>query len=372
MLHPNSTLILLLLAALSLSACQPIRPRVQTLSTAVTPPAAVASTTAHGGEVELGITADQITSQALAGNLLGDPATRQFNVILPPDYATVETHYPVVYVLHAYDSDENSLPWDLKAAMEALLKTGAVGEMILVFPDASNALRGSMYLSSPTIGDYATYIAQELVDYVDSHYRTLPQSESRGITGCWNGGDGALHLALRYPTIFSVVAPYSAVYDWAQDPMLTAGAMSFRREPQNRREFSTMADTTQTWIAYAAGAAANPDKPPFYLDMPFTLVDGKGQAVPEVIAKIVAADPVHDLETYLSQSERLRAILLYHGVNDFYAPIKLARAFAGLLDEKGIAYDRAEVMLGNCKESPDYAPVLKFMSDNLVFEEPAP
>ena len=45
----------------------------------------------------------------------------------------------------------------------------------------------------------------------------------------------------------------------------------------------------------------NPDKPPFYLDMPFAIVDGEAQIVPEVADKIIAADPVHDLERYLHQ-----------------------------------------------------------------------
>jgi hypothetical protein len=360
MIRINQIVISLVLLALILSGCKPVEA-----------PAGVAPATLPAGKVELGITADQITSAALAGNLLGDPATRPFNVILPPGYAAGEIRYPVVYVLHAYEGDEGTQAWNVKQDMEKMLAAGAVRNMILVFPDASNALRGSMYLSSPTIGDYETYLAQDLVDYVDSNYRTLPQPASRGITGCWHGGDGALHLALRHPDIFSVVAPYSAIYDWAKDPMLAAGAMSFRREPQSLAEFTPMEPSTRTWIAYAAGAASNPDKPPFYLDMPFAMAGKKGEVVPEVVAKIVAADPVHDLARYLGQPERLRAILLYHGMNDFYAPATQARAYDELLAAKGIAHEFVEVKRGCCIESPDYTPVLEFMSDNLAFEEPA-
>lgn len=52
--------------------------------------------------------------------------------------------------------------------------------MIFVFPDANNQLKGSIYLSSPTIGDYETYITQEVVDLVDTTYRTIPDRNSRG------------------------------------------------------------------------------------------------------------------------------------------------------------------------------------------------
>ena len=91
--------------------------------------------------------------------------------------------------------------------------------MIFIFPDASNQLKGSMYLSSPTIGDYETYITQELVELVDATYRTIPNRNSRGITGCSMGGDGSIYLALKYPGVFSAAAPASATYDWARNPI---------------------------------------------------------------------------------------------------------------------------------------------------------
>ena len=54
------------------------------------------------------------------------------------------------------------------------IAAGTAKEMILVNPDAFNKYNGSMYSSSPTNGDWETFITQELVAYVDSHYRTSP------------------------------------------------------------------------------------------------------------------------------------------------------------------------------------------------------
>ena len=51
--------------------------------------------------------------------------------------------------------------------------------MIVVMPNAYNRFKGSMYSSSVTIGDWETFIAKELVDYIDSNYRTIPRTESR-------------------------------------------------------------------------------------------------------------------------------------------------------------------------------------------------
>ncbi len=322
----------------------------------------------------MAVKADQITSQALAGNLLGDPATRPFYVLLPPSYETGEERYPVVYVLHWYTGSEATLVGQFKTAMEKLLRDGAVQEMIFVFPNGDNRLHGSMYLGSPTIGDYETYLTQELVDLVDSKYRTLPQRESRGVTGCSMGGDGAIHLALKYPQVYSVSAPVAATYDASQDPALAQAAEFFQGEPADLDAAANLDWPIQSWMALAAAAASNPDKPPFYLDMPFTLVDGQGQVVQEVVDRIASADPTHDLERYVSQPERLRAIMLYHGAWDTFVPVELAQAFSARLTEQGIEHAYVEVKALHCSVwAPDlYMPVVQFMSDNLLAEEPAP
>jgi hypothetical protein len=48
-----------------------------------------------------GLVVDQITSPSLEGNLLGDPATREVIVYLPPSY-NQGGNFPVVYLLHGY------------------------------------------------------------------------------------------------------------------------------------------------------------------------------------------------------------------------------------------------------------------------------
>ncbi len=84
MSHSNRVLILVVSVVLTLTACQPI----QTPTTSATEPqievetAAAMPAATPGTEV---MTEHRtITSQALAGNLLGDPAERGFSVLLPP------------------------------------------------------------------------------------------------------------------------------------------------------------------------------------------------------------------------------------------------------------------------------------------------
>ena len=121
------------------------------------------------------------------------------------------------------------------------------------------------------------------------------------------------------------------------------------------------------FFAAAAATASNPDKPPFYFDTPFVIVDGTTQIVPEVADKIDAADPLHELGRYLDQPVRLRGIMIYHSDDDSFAPVELARDFDKQLTDLGVEHDYLEVPGTHC--GPSYDPVVNFMSDHLVGEE---
>ena len=235
-----------------------------------------------------------------------------------------------------------------------------------------------MYHSSPTIGDYEAYVAQELVQEIDATYRTLPERTSRGITGCSMGGDGSIYLALKYPSVFSVAAPVSGGYDSSGDSdssgagdVLLEGVTEFlENPPKDLNDAQAIPGEIQMVLAWAAATASNPDKPPFYMDMPFELVNGKAQLVPEVIDKMTASDPVDELDRYLAQPERLSAILIYHGNRDPRTAVEQARNFDKLLTDRGVEHEYLEAIAGHCDFGYlGYVPVVKFMSDHLAGQE---
>ncbi|MBK9232743.1 MAG: hypothetical protein IPO15_18355 [Anaerolineae bacterium] len=373
MLRFNRSFVILVLAAL-LAACAgpaavptatPVPPTATPVPPTATPvPPTPVLPTATPGKIEA--KKGEITSQALAGNLLGDPTTREFYVLLPSSYATSDKRYPVVYVLHWYTGHANTLLGAFKTAYQIALSAGDLQEMIFVFPDANNRFGGSQYLSSPTIGDYETHLTQELVAHIDATYRTLPDRVSRGITGCSMGGDGSMGLALKHPNVFSVAAPASGEYDFSGDLVLKRATEVLKIPPKN------FSDLTKNWeikylLSWVAAAAANPDKPPFYLDIPVALVNGEAQIVPEVVEKMIGVDPVHDLDRYLSQPERLNAILILHGEGDNLVPVELARDFDKLLSDRGVEHEYLEIKGGHCDFL--FTPVVTFMSAHLVGEE---
>ena len=133
----------------------------------------------------------KVHSPALEGNLLGDSADRNVIVYLPPSYDTSSTQrYPVVCLLHGYTGNPGGMVQflSLKTVMDTLVAEGKVQEMIFVMPDAHNKYLGSWYVNSATTGNWEDFITQELVEYIDSNYRTLPRAASRGIAGISMGG----------------------------------------------------------------------------------------------------------------------------------------------------------------------------------------
>ena len=149
----------------------------------------------------------KIHGQALEGNLEGNAVDRDVFVFLPPSYA-VETsrRYPVVYALHGYSIGAEQWTHEIHVpqTIEGAFAQGSK-EMIVVLPDSKTVHNGSMYSSSVTTGDFERFIVHDVVNYIDAHYRTIPDRMSRGLVGHSMGGYGATRLGMKHPDVFGSV-----------------------------------------------------------------------------------------------------------------------------------------------------------------------
>jgi len=383
MLRDKRVTIILVWVLLLAGACQPVQAPSQagaalevapTVAPTPEPPAPTPEPSPTpapkpAADVKVSSTGAKITSQALAGNLLGDPAERTALVLLPPSYETSDKRYPVVYVMPWAFGQPGEDAVEFRDAMTSLLRNGEIGEMILVVPDGANQLGASLFRSSPTIGDYETYVTQEVVDYIDAHFRTLNARESRGLAGCGNGGTAAMRLALKYPAVFSVANVTDGDYDGSLEahPSDVEAVKSLTALPQDASQLD-QTGITGWYIEAAAANAPDPNNPPFYAEMPFRIVDGHGELVPEVIAKIVENDAVHEAHRYIEQPVRLDALLIRHGLHHSAEGTAATRSFDQLLTELGIDHEYLETETGWCG-GPWEKDTLKFMSENLDFGE---
>ncbi len=110
----------------------------------------------------------RVEGASLKDNLQGNDATRDVWVYLPPSYSKGRKRYPVVYFLHGYAVTADVYVNDvlkIPAATDEAMSKGTP-EFIIVMPDAFTRFGGSWYSSSPTVGDWETFIAKELVRYI--------------------------------------------------------------------------------------------------------------------------------------------------------------------------------------------------------------
>ncbi len=130
------------------------------------------------------------------------------NVVIVPENYTVKKKYPVVYLLHGYS--DNYAKW--VKTVPSIKTLATEHQFILVCPDGGYS---SWYFDSPidSAYQYETYIAKDLVNFVDSHYSTIPDKSARAITGLSMGGHGALYIAIRNKNLFAHAGSMSGGVD---------------------------------------------------------------------------------------------------------------------------------------------------------------
>lgn len=256
---------------------------------------------------------DSIYSKNLE-NDFGENPTRKVSVYLPPNYEDSETRYPVIYFLHGFLND-NSLMNYMKDLLDYAIAAQKIDPFILVIPDQRTTYDGSFYSNTGIFGNWEDFTAYDLVSYMDKNYRTLAKSASRGITGHSMGGYGALKIAMKHPDIFETV--YA----------LSPGALTIVREygPNSNTyiEFSkmkTIEDLSKSYfgkviMAFGRSWSPNANKPPFYFDLPFEYKNEAIVANPKALEKWYSEMPVHMIDEYLENLNKLRAIKFDWGRN---------------------------------------------------------
>jgi S-formylglutathione hydrolase FrmB len=259
----------------------------------------------------------KVHGRSLEGNLSNDAADRDVSVYLPPSYAKEKgRRYPVLYLLHGFtDSDDRwfglrqhfiNVPLTADKAFAA-----GVPEMIIVMPNAFTKFHGSMYSNSVTTGDWEAFIAQDLVSFVDGHYRTIPDRASRGLAGHSMGGYGTVRLGLKSPEVFSNLYALSPC---CMAPNMNPGSAMEKQieliktqEDIDKANFGILAQ-----LASAAAWSPDPKNPPFYFALPVK----DGQMQPDVVARWAANAPLAMVHQYVPSLRKFKAIAMDAGDKD--------------------------------------------------------
>jgi len=262
------------------------------------------------------------SSACLRGNPLGDPHERDLYVYLPPQYDGTR-RFPVVMMLAGFGATHHSIaawsPWKPNTVelFDRLVTEGACKPALLVLPDCFNRWGGSQFLDSEGTGRYQTYLADEILPFVDAEFQTVPQREARAVVGRSSGGFGALRLGMDRPDVVSVLGSHAgdAAFDVSMRPMLTSAAIAFDLAgglrafaeevpvagPQNASQFDAV-------FVLAAAGAYSPSPAAFpFADLPMN--PSTGELRDSVWARWLEQDP---LRRIAGSSAALRAMSLIY------------------------------------------------------------
>ncbi len=298
-----------------------------------------------------------LDSRLLKGNLPGDPSERMVPVYLPPGYDEGDRRYPSIYVLSGHggsgplmlqrpDAWTESFPEKL----DRLIVAGKVPPVIAVLPDCFTIFGGAQFLNSSALGPYEDYLVEEIIPFVDSHYRTKPERDFRGLTGKSSGGYGTMVQGMRHPELFGALASHSGdiyfefglMHDLAKLHRFLGqlgGLDAFIKaiptfKPKTHDPFWSV----YGMLCYGAAYAPNPEAP-LGFDMPINMETGELRQ--DVWERWLAWDPVRliDRPEHIAAYRQMRYIYLDCGLWDELNFAVGTRIMSKKLDAADIAHD---------------------------------
>jgi Putative esterase len=291
-----------------------------------------------------------LESRVLAGNPLGDPTERPLWVYVPPGYDESDERYPSVYVIQGY-TGQATMWWNrtafresFPAAADSLFASGEAPPTVVVYVDAWTAYGGSQYVDSPGTGRYHTYLCEEIVPWVDAHYRTMAEASHRGIQGKSSGGFGAMITPMLRPDLFGGLATHAGdgMYECCYIPEFAKAVRflrdydgdifkwwkDFRSRPAFMKEGD---DVLLITLGVAACFSARDDGTP---ELPFDPRTGK--LYDDIWARWLAWDPVRMVPRYADALRSMRAVWIDAGTRDEWYLDLAATGFRDELAKIGV------------------------------------
>lgn len=139
---------------------------------------------------------------------------KRMHVYLPPGYEVdAARRYPVLYLNHG--GGENDSHWTVKGfthcILDNLIAAGRARPMIVAMPNTGRLVSGK----PPTLAedDACTQeYLRDIVPYIDGHYRTRTNRESRAVAGLSMGGFVTLNTGLTHLETFGELYVFSSGY----------------------------------------------------------------------------------------------------------------------------------------------------------------
>lgn len=306
----------------------------------------------------------------------GEDPNRELTIYLPPNYEDEVKQYPVVYYLPGIGMTNEWLMEQLKPLLDSAISTNDIRPIILVIPDHYSLYQGSYFSNSSLMGDWITFTKKDVVEYMDDNYRTIPQKDSRALTGWSSGGFGALKIGMQSSDIFAHVYSLSPGLLILSDEF-APGSSSFKdlENIQNHQRLQKeWVGIPNVLVAAGRAFAPNDNNPPYFADLPIKIEDGKEIIDDSALKRWNEQLPFNMVDNYIPQLRSLISLKLEWGRNDdFKNVISSCRAFSKKLENLGIEHIAEEYNGTHFNRilEPDgriAKEMLPFLNDKLEFE----
>ncbi len=271
----------------------------------------------------------EVPAPSLTGNLLETPDMQSAAVYLPPSYdQQPDRRYPVIVLLHGIFDDYGVWleHFGVPTILDRLVEAEEIPELIVVMPNGGNRYGGGFYRNSSVSGNWADYIADDLLGFIDENFRTLPNEESRAIVGHSMGGYGAINLAITRPGLFATVWSMSPCC-LAADDDLGFGNDAWKRTASvsTPEDVQRLVDTDDffpiAFLGLITAFSPAPDSAPIYSDFPFDLVRGEVVLDTPAYDRYLDAFPIRQVRDARQNLRDLRGLALGVGLGDQFLHI---------------------------------------------------
>jgi S-formylglutathione hydrolase FrmB len=129
------------------------------------------------------------------------------SVLVPTDYATSGRAYPVLYLWHGAGGNRNT--WLDRTDLETFTAPFTGGQGVIVVMPGGDPYFGSTYDWHSGRHLYETVLVDQVIPYIDGHFRTRADRSHRAIAGLSGGGASAMVMAAHHPDIFVAAGSFS-------------------------------------------------------------------------------------------------------------------------------------------------------------------
>ncbi len=266
---------------------------------------------------------------------------KNVSVYLPEGYGNHWwMRYPVIYYLHGAGQllGHDEFP-ALVSALDAMIADGSIWPVIVVRPDGfTSPYPAGFYTSSVLYGDIEGCLIDDLIQWTDSNYKTIPWKRKRAVMGHSMGAYGAIKYYGEHPDIYCAAAGV-CISGADLTTMMGINIYGVLAELQGPPYYYYPSAGFANGVLFSMSGAFSPNmaNPPYYVDLP---IDEYASMIPEIWALWLEHDLIQYLDWMGSDCWWDQTTLYFDaGTEDQFYIVPACNAFAANLDAMGADYE---------------------------------